>query len=398
MTTNWPVIRLGDVLRLRIDAVPVDASTSYPLAGVYSFGRGLIRRQPLEGSNTTYKTLNRLHEDDFVVSQLKAWEGALTRIPADFDGWFLSPQFPTFRPVESRLDVRYLDWFFKHPYTWEQLRGQSRGMGARRDSVSPQAFLNFQIPLPPLPEQRRIVSQIDELASRITEANRLRDTALAESDLLLAALLRRVEKDLMPRFARTLGEAVISVKNGISRRPDGLEEGPIVLRLADLAGGEVNLSSPRRGSLSIPEVADYDLVAGDLLFLRVNGSRSLVGRCVPFRGATESLCFNDHLIRVRVDPKVVDWRFVAFLSNGPSARVHFEAKAITTAGQLTVNHPIISAMPLPIPPLTKQEDLVRELERLKELQAELNRSQAQTGTELTALMPAVLRKALAGEL
>lgn len=187
MTDKYPVIRLGEVLRLEIDAVPVDASTSYPLAGVYSFGRGLIRRQPLDGLNTTYKTLNRLHEDDFVVSQLKAWEGALTRIPADFDGWFLSPQFPTFRPVKSQLDVRYLDWFFKQPHTWELLRGRSRGMGARRDSVSPQAFLNSEIPLPPLAEQRRIVARLDELATRVRQVEQLRGEARICSQRLLQA-------------------------------------------------------------------------------------------------------------------------------------------------------------------------------------------------------------------
>ena len=94
MSSGWPLVTLGNVLELKIDAVSVDASATYQIAGVYSFGKGLLARGPLPGTETTYKVFHRLHKDDFVLSQLKAWEGALARVPASFDGWFLSPQFP----------------------------------------------------------------------------------------------------------------------------------------------------------------------------------------------------------------------------------------------------------------------------------------------------------------
>ena len=137
MSNGFPTVPLGEVLRLAIDAVPVDAAETYLISGVYSFGRGLLARGPLAGTATTYKVLHRLHTDDFVISQLKVWEGALARVTPSFDGWFLSPQFPTFRVVPDKLDVFYLDWYCKQARVWDKLRGASRGMGARRDSVSP---------------------------------------------------------------------------------------------------------------------------------------------------------------------------------------------------------------------------------------------------------------------
>jgi hypothetical protein len=48
MSAKWPVVKLGEVLTLDLDRVPVDASTSYPMVGVLSFGRGLFRREPVE--------------------------------------------------------------------------------------------------------------------------------------------------------------------------------------------------------------------------------------------------------------------------------------------------------------------------------------------------------------
>src|SRR5262245_28244082 len=42
MSGVWPSVRLGEVLHLDLDRVPVDAATTYPMVGVLSFGRGLF--------------------------------------------------------------------------------------------------------------------------------------------------------------------------------------------------------------------------------------------------------------------------------------------------------------------------------------------------------------------
>ena len=70
----------------------------------------------------------------------------------------------------NRLEINYLDWYCKQSKVWDELKNTARGMGARRDSVSPDRFLALKIPLPPVREQRRIVARIDELAAKINEA------------------------------------------------------------------------------------------------------------------------------------------------------------------------------------------------------------------------------------
>jgi len=125
-------------------------------------------------SNTSYRSYNRLVVDDFVISQPKAWEGALARVTPDFDGWYLSPVFSTFRADRSRLDPAFLDWYCKRDAIWIELQRNSRGIGARRETVSPETFLALEIPLPPPAEQRRIVARIEELVknARIEELAR----------------------------------------------------------------------------------------------------------------------------------------------------------------------------------------------------------------------------------
>jgi type I restriction enzyme S subunit len=53
------------------------------------------------------------------------------------------------------------------------------------------AIKSFNIPLPPLPEQRRIVAYLDDLQARVDAVKRLQADTAAELDALLPAVLDR---------------------------------------------------------------------------------------------------------------------------------------------------------------------------------------------------------------
>ena len=201
---SWPIVTLGSVLRTYIDAVPSIQLDSVNLAGVYGFGRGLFQRGPISPLDTTYKAFHRLNAGDFVISSPKAWEGAVARIPEEFDGWFLSPVFPTFRADTQQLDTRYLDWYCKRDAVWRQLQGKAKGMGARRESVSPVQFLSLEIPLAPLAKQQAIVARLDALAdkTRQLEAN------LTAADNASAALLLSLHYKLGSDRKVRLGDVI----------------------------------------------------------------------------------------------------------------------------------------------------------------------------------------------
>lgn len=187
--SRWPKVALGEVLRTHIDAVPSAELTTVNLAGVYGFGRGLFQRGPMSPLETTYKSFHRLNAGDFVISTPKAWEGAIARVPDEFDGWFLSPVFPTFRANSDRLDTCYLDWYCKRDSVWRQLQGKAKGMGARRESVSPTQFLSLEIPLPQLTEQQAIVARLDALADNVRQINEHLDAIESDAEALLRAYI-----------------------------------------------------------------------------------------------------------------------------------------------------------------------------------------------------------------
>lgn len=187
--TAWPIVTLGSVLRTHIDAVPSAQLGAVNLAGVYGFGRGLFRRGTIAPSESTYKAFHRLNAGDFVISSPKAWEGAVSRIPEEFDGWFLSPVFPTFRADAQRLDTRFLGWYCRRDAVWRQLQGKAQGMGARRETVSPAQFLSLALPLPSLTEQQTIVAHLDLLTEKIRQVEAHLDAVERDAEHLVRSYI-----------------------------------------------------------------------------------------------------------------------------------------------------------------------------------------------------------------
>ncbi len=165
---HYPLQPLSKILTLDIDDYAVSTQEIYPIAGVYGFGRGLFHRSPIKGSETSYNRLNRLQEGRLVLSRLKAFEGAIAVVSSQFDGSFLSPEFPTFRIDDSLADPIFLKYLCQWPEIWTALRGISKGVGARKERVSAEQFLSITVPLPELEEQRRIGKRLHSLIHRIS--------------------------------------------------------------------------------------------------------------------------------------------------------------------------------------------------------------------------------------
>ena len=309
MANGWQTVELGKVMQVEIDAVPVDAQPEFPMAGVYSFARGLFKREVLPNTQTTYKFFHRLHTDMFVISVPKGWEGALARVSDEFDGMFLSPVFPTFRANPKELDIKYFEWYCRQSQVWDELRRKSRGIGARRESISAEQFLTLEIPLPPLTEQRRIVEDIESLAARINDAQRLREEADHEAEVFINSSLNKLVTDLEQNHKIVFLEDLLidanygtSVKCYSERTNDAIP----VLRIPNVASEKVTLTDLKYGDLSEAEFKKTVLSEGDILVVRTNGSKDLVGRCAVVPQLPEPMAFASYMIRIRCNKELAD--------------------------------------------------------------------------------------------
>lgn len=177
MRDGWRLVQLGDVASLDIEKVPVVSGTTYQIAGVLNAGQGMLRRDPIDGSDTNYPALHRLRAGQLVMRKLTAWEGPITIVPEEYDGHLVSTEFPTFTLDPSALSPAFMNLLCQQPQFWERMRSASTGSVQRRKRVNPAQLLAIDVLLPPLAEQLRIVDLINSLDSVRSAADAMRQAA-----------------------------------------------------------------------------------------------------------------------------------------------------------------------------------------------------------------------------
>jgi type I restriction enzyme, S subunit len=184
---GWLKVKLANVMRLRLNFQRVDSLSSYPNLGIYSFAKGLFIKPPIAGLMTSASSLNRVHAGQFIYSRLFAFEGAYGRVTDEFDGFFVSNEYPTFDCDPASLLPETLVAYLKPSSMWRRIAEGSKGLGDRRQRVQPEQLLQHELWLPPIDDQRLLVAvsrQHDML--KATQAARR-----AELDALLPAVLDR---------------------------------------------------------------------------------------------------------------------------------------------------------------------------------------------------------------
>src|SRR3989338_7958499 len=158
MSNFWAMMPLGAVAdRVEGPETPLPGKV-YRQIGVRLWGEGAYEREPIDGSQTRYKTLCRVQADDIVVNKIWARNGSVAVVPKVLAGFYGSNEFPSFAPIREKLEPRWVHWLTKTKGFWDQCDEKSRGTSGK-NRIRPEKFLEVQIPLPPLPEQRRIVAR-----------------------------------------------------------------------------------------------------------------------------------------------------------------------------------------------------------------------------------------------
>lgn len=136
MRDGWRLVQLGEVAYLDVEKVPVVSGTTYQIAGVLNAGQGMLRRDPIDGADTNYPALHRLRAGQLVMRKLTAWEGPITIVPEEYDGYVVSTEFPTFSLDPDALSPAFMNLLCQQPQFWERMRSASTGSVQRRKRVN----------------------------------------------------------------------------------------------------------------------------------------------------------------------------------------------------------------------------------------------------------------------
>lgn len=184
---------LGDVMHLDVERTPMDAGSTHHLAGVLNSGKGLVDKGEFDGADTEYKAMNVLRKNQVVMRKLTAWEGPITVVPAEFDGFVASNEFPTFTLADD-IDPRWMRHVCCTPRLWAEMQSRVVGTVQRRKRLNPDQLLSVKLPIPSRIQQEKVADALDVMEQQViairAEAIRL---VKARTGLLTSLLERIIE-------------------------------------------------------------------------------------------------------------------------------------------------------------------------------------------------------------
>ena len=397
MTSQWKPTKLAEVLTPISHAEVVDPTKEYRLLGVRLEGRGPFLRETVMGSQSAATRLFKVKTGDFIYSRLFAWRGAFGVIETDLDGCYVSGEFPTFQPAQGKIDTEFLRLWFRLPSIIEKVEADCTGSTPlTRNRFKENFFLDLEIPLPPLPEQQRIVARIESLAARIGEATSLRSESDGEAKSMARSAADAVYKDLSGRYGRkSLAELCQSITDGDHLTPLFSEEGVKFIFVGNVSSGQLHFEGCKHvapdyfASLKPQRVPG----PGDILYSAVGatlGVPAIVETDEPF-------CFQRHVAILKPNPTMLLTKFGWHMLQ--SRTVFDRAWASSTgSAQPTVPLRAIRVLEIPAVPVKEQRRIVAYLDDLEVKVDALKKLQAETAAELAALLPSILDKAFKGEL
>jgi type I restriction enzyme S subunit len=391
----WPKVKLGEVLKRSESTVEPQAHAEYREITVRLWGNGVIERGRVCGASLLGRRFVA-QSGQFIVSRIDARNGAMGLVPHSLDGALVTNDFPLFNLDPDRLDPVFLDWLCRTASFVELCQRASEGT-TNRVRLQEERFLALEIPLPPLPEQRRIVACIEELAAQIHEARSLRQQAAGEAEALASSRANGLFRDCRERQPI---ETIAEVRGGIQKGPHRAPGANPVryLTVAHVHRNKILTGSPRFFEVSSAELERWRLLAGDVLIIEGNGSADQIGRTALFRGEIANCVHQNHVIRIRPDQGRLSPEFLNSFLNSPAGQEAVQAQSRTSSGLRSLSVGRIKGIPVPVPPFSEQRRIVAELDALQAQVDALKRLQAETAAELDALLPAILDRAFKGEL
>ena len=445
---NWEIEKFSSILSE--SKIPSEKPDSNKRIRVRLNVKGVEKRPDTNDKKGATKQYIR-KAGQFIYGKQNFHKGAFGIIPPELDGFETSADIPSFDIREDCLP-EWIYYFFKAGNKYLELTKYARGVGSKR--IHPKQIANLEIPLPPINIQKQIIEELkiiekDEISTHLTHQldllKKLRQAFLREAmqgklidngelkieneetgtELLakIKAKKKRLikekkikqqkplppisEEDLPAGKAGIpfeipdnwvwcrLGELFQDIQYGTSKKCSyDSSKNSHVLRIPNISEGKIDTEDMKFTNLTEKEKKLLELKVGDILIIRSNGSRNLVGKTVFVNSSVKGYAYAGYLIRLRFNTNTLFTQFIWKATTAPFFRKLIETPLRTTVGINNINSTEISKLLIPLPPLSEQKRIVTKLDELMEYCDNLEESIKNSQTQNKMLLQQVLREAL----
>jgi type I restriction enzyme S subunit len=262
----------------------------------------------------------------------------------------------------------------------------------------------IKLPLPPLPEQRRIVAKLDRLFARTSRARADLGHIPQLIERYKQAILRKAFSGELTADWRqacgvergseiSVGEVAETIRYGSSAKSAPTGDVP-VLRMGNIQDMFLDWKNLVYTS-DEDEIQKYVLAEGDLLFNRTN-SPELVGKTAIYRGEQPAI-FAGYLIQIRCGRTVLP-EFLNYCLNSPQGREYCWIVKSDSVSQSNINAKKLAQFSFVLPNIAEQEEIVSRVNRALTWVERIGDEIEAVDNLQDSLSSAILGKAFSGNL
>lgn len=404
LPSDWTYDRMKDVVEIRGDKVVVESEEeNYLELEDLEGGRGRI----LSRRNTlgVESAVTRFSKGDILFGKLRPYLEKYCQ--PDFNG-YCTGEILAFLP--KRIYGRYL--YYHMGSDWLIQRCNALAYGAKMPRVNwPKQLAIFDLPLPPLPEQKRIAAYLDASCAAIDQAVETKQKQLETLDELRKSIIQRaVTQGLNPKvktkdsrvdwfglvpehwLCESLKRATSRIQTGSTpptSQPEYYEDGTIEWFAPECFGQTINLRSPKK---LINQQAFNDnkvriFAPATVLFVGIGAT---IGKVAVLEREGSA---NQQVVGISCDHRMIS-RFLAYQLKNYETIIPRVAQYTTLP---ILNQTKVGYLPVLRPPIKEQQEICNFLDS-KELElAKVERALNDQMDTLTAYRKSLINECVTGK-
>lgn len=383
---TWETVRLGDVARVDARAVrPEEIAGETPYVGLEHIGRsGALDTSTTAASADLRSAKNLFDRRHVLFGKLRP---NLAKVARPHVAGVCSTDIYPLLPAQGVHRGYLAHFLLTEPAV---AYASSRTSGVNLPRISWKALAELPLPLPPLPEQRRIAAILDEAdAVRVMRRTSLRLLEVLPGEVLAQHEARGWETVSLGEVASLQGGLTVSARRATLPQRAGY------LRVANVFRGAIDMTELKELGVSRAELERTRIRLGDLLVVEGHGNLDEVGRAALVTALPSAdITHQNHLFRLRPNSQRALGRFLELTLNSSKSRAYFRRVANTTSGLNTLNATSIRSLRIRLAPLSIQEGMVAEVDRVNKVIDSAQRN----STQLDELFASLQHRAFRGEL
>ena len=258
-------------------------------------------------------------------------------------------------PDKEKMSLEFVYWFLKG----KNLELNRKGTGSTFKAISRKVLEEIMIPDINLKKQCEYANVLEKIHAAI----QMRKQELKHLDFLLKARFVEMFGDMYLNSKgwpeaklESMADVVSGITKGRKTKAEDLTEVPY-MAVSNVKDGYIDWTTVKTIEATQQEIEQYRLLADDVLMTE-GGDPDKVGRGAIIKEPLENCIHQNHIFRVRLDESMILPEFFAEYLQHQRSKRYFLGCAKQTTGIASINMTQLRALPVLMPPLSKQEEFV----------------------------------------